>query len=383
VTAATNRENPASEIKELINLSPDTEKHLKIVITIFYIIIGLAFAYILLAGVIPFLMPFVLAFVFFLILSPVVDLVQQRLRLPRNLACILTILLTAGILVALLVIIGTEVYSIAEGVVADFMSGSGYDGLIYLSDRINEIFGAKVDLAGSFKNLIMPVLSGAINLIKPIAAGAPQVFVSVIMFILTTYFLISDKDKIKDFFNKATKNKLSALTAGFKKVSKKSILKYLRAQMIIMLITLTELIIAFTIIEWIGILDLKHTFVIVFGIAILDALPVFGTGAVLIPWSIYGIVVGNFPLAIAMLAIYIICLTVRQLIEPKIVGESLGMHPLITLLSMYIGLKTIGITGMVLLPIFSVLVIQLIKMGVFSGITNPDSLSDKTHEEQK
>lgn len=356
----------------------DLKKHAKIAIILFYVIAGICFGYIAISRVIPFLMPFVLAFIFSVILSPVTDTVQARLKLPRNLSCILVMLLTVGILVSFIIIIGSEIYSIIEGIVARFMSGSGFDGLVYISDRINKIFGAKIDLAANFKNLIMPALSSVVNIIRPIAAGAPQVFVSVIVFVLTTYFLISDKDKIMDFINSISGQKLDNLKAGFKNISKKSILQYLRAQLIIMLITLTELVVAFSIVEWLGIIDLSHTFIIVAGIALLDALPVFGTGAVLIPWSVYGVITGNFPLAVSMILIYVICLTVRQLIEPKILGESLGIHPLITLLSMYVGLKTIGIAGMILLPIISVFVIQLVKMGNFTK--NTFSKSDSVGE---
>lgn len=348
----------------------DLKKHLKIVIILIYAFAGLFCAYILFSKLISFLMPFFLALLFSFLINPIADAVEKRLRLPRNLASIAVILFIGGILASLVIIVGSELYELAENLVVGFMDGKNYDGLIYISDKINEIFGARIDLAESFKNLITPAVSGAINILKPIATGAPRVFVAVIMFILATHFLVSDKARINEFFNKITKNKLSGFTDGFKNVSKKSVAKYIKAQFTIMLVTLTELIIGFFIIEWLGILNLEYTFVIVFCIAVLDALPIFGTGAVLIPWSIYGIIVGNFPLAIAMLVIYLVCLVVRQMIEPKIVGESLGIHPLITLLSMYVGLKTIGVGGLIIFPILTVLVIQLFKMGAFDGIIN-------------
>ncbi len=341
----------------------DIKKHLKIVAVIFYIIAG-GF---LLSKLMPVLMPFVIALAFAVLLNPVVDIVEKRLRFPRNLASITVIVFAAGALVAIAVIIGSEIYTIGEDLVTGFMSGKNFDGLKFISQKIYEIFGARIDLVESFKNLINPALTAAVNIIRPIAAGAPQVFVSVIVFILATHFLIADKLKIEEFFNKLTKGKFNILTDGFKNVSKKSVIKYIKAQFTIMLITFGELFVGFTIIGWLGIVKLPYMFVIILGIAILDALPIFGTGAVLIPWAVYGIVSGNFPMAMAMIILYLVCLTVRQLIEPKIVGESLGMHPLITLLAMYIGLKAIGLAGMILFPILTVLVIQLFKMGVFDG----------------
>ncbi len=349
-------------------MNMDLNKHLKIVIIIIYIFTGLIAAYFLFTKLISFLMPFVLALIFGFLLNPLADVVEKRLRFPRSLASITVILLAGGALASVIVIVGSEIYTLIEELIAGFMEGRNFDGLIFISDKINEIFGARIDLAESFKNLISPAISGAINIVKPIAAGAPRMFVSVIMFILATHFLISDRDKIMSFFNKITNNRFGHITDGFKTISKKSVLKYIKAQLTIMLVTLTELIIGFFIIEWLGIINLEYTFVIVFMIAILDALPIFGTGAVLIPWAVYGVVVGNFPLAIAMLIIYLVCLTVRQFIEPKIVGESLGIHPLITLLSMYIGLKTVGFSGLILFPLLAVLIIQLVKMGVFNSI---------------
>ncbi len=357
-------------------MNMDLNKHLKIVVIIIYAFAGLIAAYFLFTKLISFLMPFVLALIFGFLLNPLADLVEKRLKFPRSLASVTVILLAGGALASIVVIVGSEIYTLLEELFAGFMEGKNFDGLIFISDKINEISGAKIDLAESFKNLISPAVSGLINIVKPIAAGAPRMFVSVIMFILATHFLISDRDRIMAFFNKLTKNHFTHVTDGFKTVSKKSVLKYIKAQLTIMLITLTELIIGFFIIEWLGIIHLEYTFVIVFLIAILDALPIFGTGAVLIPWAIYGVIVGNFPLAIAMIIIYLVCLTVRQFIEPKIVGESLGIHPLITLLSMYIGLKTVGFSGLILFPLLAVLIIQLVKMGVFNGVFS----TDKTKE---
>lgn len=349
-------------------MNMDLNKHLKIVVIIFYVITGLLAAYFLFARLISFLMPFVLALIFAFFLNPLADAVTKRLKIPRNLASISVIILVGGALASVLVIVGSELYSLLEELISGFMSEKNFGGLIFISDKINEIFGAEINLAESFKNLINPLVSGVINIVKPIATGAPKMFISAVMFILATHFLIADKEKIMAFFNKITDNRFSRITDGFKTVSKKSVLKYVKAQLTIMLITLTELIIGFFILEWLGILKLEYTFVIVFLIAVLDALPVFGTGAVLIPWAVYGVIVGEFPLAVGMLVIYLVCLTVRQLIEPKIVGESLGIHPLITLLSMYVGLKTVGVGGFILFPLLAVLIIQLVKMGVFGSI---------------
>ena len=112
-----------------------------------------------------------------------------------------------------------------------------------------------------------------------------------------------------------------------------------------MSITFIELFIGFTIIQ------LDSAFLVALSIAIFDILPVFGTGGIMIPWTIICLIQGNYVFAIELLVIYIIVTIIRNIIEPKIVGAELGLHPLVTLASMLVGVRFFGILGLFGFPI--------------------------------
>ena len=106
-------------------------------------------------------------------------------------------------------------------------------------------------------------------------------------------------------------------------------------------------------------------------IAIIDALPILGTGTVLIPWGLILIIIGNYPLGLGILGLYLFILIVRQLIEPKIVATQIGVYPLLTLIAMYTGVKLIGLFGVIVGPI-----VLIILKNVFAGIYSKGMLKE-------
>ena len=127
-------------------------------------------------------------------------------------------------------------------------------------------------------------------------------------------------------------------------------LKYLRSYLLLLVITFLEMLL--------GLFLIRAPYPLIMGIviALLDLLPVIGVGAVLIPWGIWSFVIGRTPFGIGLLVIFIAHTVFRQIIEPKIVGKNLGMHPLLTLVFIYVGYSVFGIIGLLLVPIFTVLV---------------------------
>ena len=124
-----------------------------------------------------------------------------------------------------------------------------------------------------------------------------------------------------------------------------------RAYALIMFITFCELAIGLTILKFIGVMNNSYTFIIAIAIAIFDILPVAGSGGILIPWALIALISGDVGQAIGLIVIYIVISIIRQYIEPKIVGDSLGVNPLVTLAGLYFGLKLFGFMGMFIVPI--------------------------------
>ncbi len=125
----------------------------------------------------------------------------------------------------------------------------------------------------------------------------------------------------------------------------------LKAYGLIMFITFCELFLGLTILNLIGVMDNGYVFMIAIAIAVFDILPVAGSGGILIPWAVVSVILGSYPQAIGLIIIYVIITVIRQYIEPKIVGTSLGVHPIVTLAGLYFGLKLFGFMGMFIVPL--------------------------------
>ena len=124
-----------------------------------------------------------------------------------------------------------------------------------------------------------------------------------------------------------------------------------RAYGLIMLITFGELFLGFSVLTLLGIMKNPNYVWIAALIAIFDIMPVAGSGGILVPWALISLVLGKYPQAIGLIVIYVIITVLRQYIEPKIVGDTLGVHPLITLMGLFFGLKLFGFLGMFIVPL--------------------------------
>src|SRR5690606_5790957 len=129
-----------------------------------------------------------------------------------------------------------------------------------------------------------------------------------------------------------------------------AILGYLRAQIILMLITMGQTLVG------LYVLGVDYTLLLTLIVGFLDLLPVLGPGLIFVPWCVLAFLLGNLRLAVSLLILYGIISVVRQLIQPKIVGDSIGIHPLETLVSLYVGLKVLGVAGLILGPILVVII---------------------------
>lgn len=351
----------------------DFEKHKKIFTVFAYLIMIGAFAYFILFRYFGAIAPFVFALLFAGVLNPLVDFFHQRLGMNRKFAGILAISLIFGVLGTFLTACVTEIYSLCKGFLTEFLNNpNSFDaaakGLGLISKRISSLLHTDFDLVENVKNIMLPAAQWAVGAAGSAAKSVPQIFAAVMVFILASFFFVSDRDLLVNLFLKYLKPRHLRGIERLKKIGKDSILGYVKAQLVLMTITFAELLIGFSIMNLMGISSLNYVFLTALGIALLDALPVFGTGTVLLPWIVISVVTGNFHMAAALLLLYVMCIFVRQLIEPKIIGQSLGLHPLIALFSMYIGLSVAGVAGMILCPILALFLVRLYQAGLFNGI---------------
>ena len=158
---------------------------------------------------------------------------------------------------------------------------------------------------------------------------------------MLTYFFVADNEKIRNFVKKHTPSGIQNSCIMIKDTIVKAIGGYLKACFEIMLVIFVILFIIF------AIMGIEYAGIIAIITAVLDFLPFVGTGTVLMPWAVYNIITGSYKAAVFLIAAYFITLIVRRLLEPKLVGDSVGMSPFLTLISMFIGYRLIGMLGLI------------------------------------
>lgn len=185
----------------------------------------------------------------------------------------------------------------------------------------------------------------AVKWISTGISGIPGFFVKIVIMVVSTFFIAGDYDKIFDFIkNHLPKEKEASLYTAREYV-RNTISIYLKSYFLLFLLTFTELSVGFLI------LRIPYAILLGLAIALFDILPVLGTGGVLIPWAVILFLMKNTPLAVGILVLYLIITVVRNIMEPRLVGKQIGLHPLATLMAMFLGLKLVGIVGMFLFPV--------------------------------
>lgn len=201
------------------------------------------------------------------------------------------------------------------------------------------------NLLDSIKSLVSSISSAIVTSGSALISNTTSIIIAVLTTLITSFFVVYDYEDIMNylekFFNGLTKN----LYSEVKNYCVNTVFLVIRSYGLIMFITFVELLIGLLI------LGVENFALIAMIVAVLDILPVLGVGTVLIPWGIFELIVGKYPLGIGLLVLYIIITLVRNVIEPKFVGANLDLHPLAALFSMLIGLNLFGVLGMFGLPL--------------------------------
>lgn len=234
----------------------------------------------------------------------------------------------------------------------DSVSGSITD----LFDKLqpNAVEGA-ASSAGLLSSLdlgsLTSKLSSGVSNVYSVVKGVPSILIGVVIGLVAWILFTKDYDYIVRFIQNQLPDDKKGVLVEFKQVFSKTILTMFKAYGIIMCITFCELFLGFSIMSLFGIMNNGYFAIIALAIAVFDILPVAGSGGILIPWSLFSLIYGNYKQAIGLIVLYIIITVIRQYIEPKIVGTSLGVHPIVTLMGLYFGLKLFGFMGMFIVPL--------------------------------
>lgn len=210
-----------------------------------------------------------------------------------------------------------------------------------LTAKINGVFQNFIGNIGNF------ISSFSVNAIKAITsgiAGIPGLIIKLILMIISCFFFLLDYDKIMAFFVSLIPKGKEKNFETIKWYVTNTLLVYIKSYSLLFLMTYVELSIGFQI------LGIPYAPIIGLMVAIFDILPVLGTGGILLPWTVVLLVMKNIPMGIGMFVLYLVITVIRNTMEPKLVGKQIGLHPLATMISLFVGLKVVGFWGMLIFP---------------------------------
>lgn len=362
----------------------DTEikRGLKILIKLSIIVMALVAFYLLFTYVLPILgkflayipilfLPFIFAILLALVVEPVVEFFEKRLRFKRALAVVVSLLLVIGgfiyIVSSLIVVIIRQMSSLyymainhSDQIVGMFMDAFTDIRLFYirldLPLQVQETFQGNLQKALEAGQSIMD--SSIKGLIEALSM-LPGLMIFIMIATVATFFIIKDRALIRSFVfhilpadaQSTGRNVVGELFGAFT--------GFMKAYSILIFITFLTTLVA------LKVLQVKYALTIALVVGLLDILPVLGPGAFFLPWILWELVGGRTGMGIALLVVYTLISAVRQFLEPKIVGDNIGLHPLATLVSLYVGLQLGGIIGMIMGPVCVVIFIAMYRAGLF------------------
>lgn len=323
--------------------------------------------------ILRFFLPFVIGWVISVIANPLVRFLEKRLKLVRKHSSVLIVVAVLALIIGVLYLLVSKLIAEAAGFVDDIpvYYESAWvevqkilllieDLLRFLPEGIQDSVNLFVTHMEEYLNVMVqkiasPTFMAAGNAVKSI----PAALVYTIVTIFSSYLFIVDRDRILSFIKRYMPQDGGRYYNYLKKDVKHLVGGYFLAQFKIMFIIAGVLAAGFLI------LGIKYALLIALIIAVLDFLPILGTGTILIPWAIIRMVSGEYAFGFGLVVIYVLTLVIRQIIQPKIVGDTMGLDSLMTLLFLYLGFKISGIAGMILAVPVGMLILNLYNFGAF------------------
>lgn len=338
-------------------------------VNILFFAVVAALLYIVVVKALPLVMPFLIAFLIALILNkPAFRIHKKFPKIKKSTAGRLLFLLVLIILIVIVAFAGVSIVSYVKSftkwLAANLQHIPGYllglkNKIIAASSSLPQSVRAAIDDAlnkyastDAIKSIDMSkILTGAAGGVWSFAKSVPSVLVSTLIAIIATFFMFGAYDNAVVFVKAQLSQRGRTMLSDVKAAFKDTIGNYALAYGKIILITFGEILISLLIMKLFHIYTGSYIPLIAAGIAIVDILPVLGTGSIVAPWAIISFVQGDIALGVALLVMWGVISVIRQYIEPKLVGKQIGLNPILTLFGMYVGLKLFGAIGMFGVPI--------------------------------
>lgn len=313
-----------------------------------------------------YLLPFVIALLVAAIMQKFAGRLSDKLHFKKGTcAAILSAALYIGIAAVLVFVI----FKIVK------FTGTAVSLLSTFSEEVSEFMAqaqeifAKIfsnispEMGETGKKILTDLLSSVVERISSFLSGtaadivktAPSFLFSSVVALAATCYIAKDFDGLINFVKGLIKEKTVKNFGRVTEILKTCVLKMITGYLILMLLTFLELLLGLLI------LRVKSAVLIALIIAVIDILPILGAGAVLLPWGILSIILGNTSFGIGIMVLYLCITIIRNFAEPKIVGSKMGIDPLFILLAMFLGLRLFGFVGLIILPVTLIVIIKYYK----------------------
>ena len=360
------------------------EKRRAILISVLYFAVIAGAFYLLFKTFFDIIWPFFFAFLIAAILHRPISFLNKKAHISRGPLSIIFVLIILGIIGYLLFLAGSGIFrkvkEFYDFIMLKFQNLPTFAAEVNVWLEKNTGFlpeGVRMSMLKTvsefFDNLIRngsdgfhlsdiginvsSIVSVGFGSIKDAIVQIPTLLISFIVSVIACVFMTIEYDEIKRFVILQVPEQHRGNIRKARFVALDTLKKMFKAYGLIIIITTTELSLGFYILKWLKIFPSDYIIVISIIIAIIDIIPVLGTGTVLIPWAVYSFITGNIAMGIGLLILYAAITVIRQIIEPKLVAGQVGLSPIVTIMAMFIGTKLLGVLGFFILP-FTVILIK-------------------------
>lgn len=354
----------------------DKNIYKRILVNFLVTLVAIVLCVIFLGDVLRFFLPFVIGFFIAAIANPMVRFLEKKMKVKRKYGSAIIIVLVLAAVVGVLYLIGYIIAREVVDLIEDFpaLLEKAQELLNEISDKMYGFYemlpaGIQngIDSVGhsleewldkATSDVKMPSISAAGDYVGGFIEG---ILIAIIT-ILAAYFFIADRDKLVEGLKKIVPSSLQEYYSLVMNNIKSAIGGYFKAQFKIMLIIIVILFIGF---EALGV---NYSFLLALLTAFLDLLPVFGTGTIIGPWVVVDIITGKYIEAIVLTVLYLVCQFTKQMLQPKMVGDSIGLNPLLTLFFMFVGYRFGGILGMIIGIPVGMVIVNFYRIGIFDRL---------------
>ena len=356
----------------------DTRPYWKVLVSlVFSLTATVLFIYVGIKAIFYF-MPFVIGWILSVIAGPLVTFLEKKLKIMKRLGSAITIILVLALCIGLIYLIISQIWEEISVLIRNFPS-MYHDlerGLSQIGTQGNTLFERFPEqiqnswatlmnnLDDTASSLIGRIGEPTIEVAGNVAKRIPSVLIGTIVAFVSAYFFIADKENLGEWVKKVVPKSITSRLLLVGENLKYAMGGYFKAQFKIMGVVFAILLVGFTLMQ------IRFSILLAIAIAFLDFLPFFGTGTALIPWAIYKFLVGDYKMVATLVILYGVTQLVRQLIQPKLVGDSMGLNPLYTLFLLYLGYRVGSVLGMIFAVPIGLILLNLYQAGAFDYILN-------------